>query len=52
MEDFMYCDAADFKQKYIDLTYTPDSLIALSTDIIKKILVVQSWYAILSQDCD
>jgi hypothetical protein len=52
IEDFMPFEATYFKQKYSDLTITPDTLLALSTVLFKKRLAVQSCYALQSQDCD
>jgi hypothetical protein len=49
---FMSFDTTDFKQKFGDLTNAPDTLLALPTVLIKKLLAVQSWYALQSQDCD
>jgi hypothetical protein len=39
IDDFMSFDATDLKQKYSDLSNAPDTLLAVSTVIIKKFLL-------------
>ena len=44
-DDFMSFEEIDFDKAYSNLD-NPDTLLSLSTSLIKKLLSVQSWYAL------